>query len=107
MPSGAAEAFGSLTDAAAVPLLPPEAVCSWGRTAVVAPHPDDESLGCGGAIALLTRFGLSVSVLFISDGTKSHPTSRKYPMLRLRDLRESEAREALARLGTPTAEAAP
>ena len=100
MPSGAAEAFGSLTDADDVPLLPPDAVCSWGKTLVVAPHPDDESLGCGGAIALLTRFGLSVSVLFISDGTKSHPTSQKYPMLRLRDLRESEAREALARLGT-------
>ncbi len=103
MPSGAAEAFGSLTDTAAVPLLPPDTVCSWGNTVVVAPHPDDESLGCGGAIALLRRFGLPVSVLFVSDGTKSHPTSQKYPPARLRDLREQEAREALARLGTSDA----
>ena len=103
MPSGAAEAFGSLADAAAVPLLPPDAVCSWGGTVVIAPHPDDESLGCGGAIALLRRFGLPVHVLFVSDGTKSHPTSRKYPLARLRDLREREAQEALARLGTSDA----
>jgi len=103
MPSGAADAFGSLADAATVPLLPPDAVCSWGSTVVVAPHPDDESLGCGGAVALLSRFGLPVSVLFISDGTKSHPTSQKYPPARLRDLRESEAREALALLGTDDA----
>lgn len=103
MPSGAAEVFGFLADAAAVPLLSPETVCSWGSTVVIAPHPDDESLGCGGAIALLRRFGLPISVLFISDGTKSHPTSQKYPPERLRDLRESEAREALARLGTDDA----
>ena len=103
MPSGAAEAFVSLADAAAVPLLPPDAVCSWGKTVVIAPHPDDESLGCGGAITLLSRFGLPVSVLFISDGTKSHPTSKKYPAARLRDLRESEAQEALMRLGTTDA----
>ena len=100
MPSGAAEAFGSLTDTAAAPLLPPDTVCSWGSTVVIAPHPDDESLGCGGAIALLSAHHLPVSVLFISDGAKSHPTSRKYPPARLRDLREGEAREALARLGT-------
>ncbi len=106
MPSGAAEAFGSLTDTAAVPLLPPETVCSWGSTVVVAPHPDDESLGCGGAIALLSAYDVPVHVLFISDGTKSHPTSQKYPPARLRDLRESEAREALARLGVPAAASA-
>jgi LmbE family N-acetylglucosaminyl deacetylase len=100
MISGTIEhAAGFLADAAAVPLVPPETVCSWGKTVVVAPHPDDESLGCGGAIALLSRFGLPVSVLFISDGTGSHPNSQQYPPPRLRDLRESEAREALTRLG--------
>lgn len=79
--------------------MPPNTVCSWGKTLIVAPHPDDESLGCGGAIALLSQFGLPVDVLFVSDGTGSHPHSQKYPAPVLRDLRESEARQALSRLG--------
>jgi LmbE family N-acetylglucosaminyl deacetylase len=99
MPSGPADTVDFLADADSLPLLPPETVRSWGKTLVVAPHPDDETLGCGGAIALLRRFGLPVSVLFISDGTKSHPNSQKYPPLRLRDLREREASDALVLLG--------
>ncbi len=108
MPSGAADtpAAGFLPDLDAVPLLPPDAVCSWGRTLVVAPHPDDESLGCGGAIALLSSFGVSVNALLISDGTGSHSSSRKYPPPALLRLRESEAREALSRLGVPSSHAA-
>ena len=85
--------------------MPPETVRSWGKTLVVAPHPDDESLGCGGAIALLSSFGISVNVLFISDGTGSHPNSVRYPAPVLRDLRESEAQEALSRLGAPASAA--
>ncbi len=87
-----------------LPLLSPAALASFGRTLVVAPHPDDESLGCGGAIALLSALGHPVHVLFITDGTLSHPTSRRYPASRLAALREEEARAALAVLGAaPTA----
>ena len=68
-------------------------------TLVVAPHPDDETLGCGGAIALLSAFGYPVHVLVISDGTLSHPRSLKYPASRLRALREMETLEALSTLG--------
>ena len=85
----------------ALPLLPPTSVESFGPTLVVAPHPDDESLGCGGTIALMARAGLPVHVLFVSDGTGSHRDSPTYPPERLRALRETEAREALARLGLP------
>ena len=100
MSSGAADTpVGFLAAVDAVPLLPPKTVCSWGKTLVVAPHPDDESLGCGGAIALLSSHDIPVNVLFISDGTGSHPNSQKYPAPVLRDLREGEAREALSRLG--------
>lgn len=70
-----------------------------GSTLVVAPHPDDETLGCGGAIALLSAFGYPVHVLVISDGTLSHPRSLKYPAPRLRALRETETLEALTTLG--------
>jgi LmbE family N-acetylglucosaminyl deacetylase len=69
---------------------------------VVAPHPDDETLGCGGAIALLRGLGCGVRVLVISDGTMSHPRSRKYPAAALRELREQETRSALALLGVDT-----
>ncbi len=85
------------------PLCPPETVCDWGDTLVVAPHPDDDVLGCGGAIALLRRFGLPVHVLFVSDGAASHPNSRKFPPPAMRDLREREAREGLGRLDVPAA----
>ena len=102
MSSGATDtAAGFLSGMAGAPLLPPEAVRAWGKTLVVAPHPDDESLGCGGAIALLSRFGLPIYVLFVSDGTGSHPNSLKYPAPVLRELRESEAKEALNALGVP------
>ena len=66
---------------------------------VVAPHPDDETLGCGGAIALLRALDCDVQVLVISDGTLSHPRSVKYPAPCLRILRESETLAALAVLG--------
>lgn len=88
-----------LTDPLALPLLAPETVRDLGPTLIVAPHQDDESLGCGGLIALLRRHNLSVTVLFISDGTGSHPRSRAYPAPRLRDLREMEALAALRCLG--------
>ena len=70
-----------------------------GSTLVVAPHPDDETLGCGGAIALLRALGDPVHVLVISDGTLSHPRSLKYPASRLQALREAETLEALSMLG--------
>ncbi len=76
-----------------------ETVISWGKTLVVAPHPDDESLGCGGAVALLRKFGNEVTVLTVSDGALSHPNSKKFPPERLRDLRESETIAALEILG--------
>ncbi len=94
-----------LADPQALPLLPATAVTSFGPTLVIAPHQDDESLGCGGAIALLRRAGIPVAVLFVSDGTGSHPNSRAYPPQRLRDTRETEALAALGLLGVSAASA--
>ena len=66
---------------------------------VVAPHPDDETLGCGGAIALLRQLNIPVKVLVVSDGTQSHPNSIAYPPFALKKLRESESLAALSILG--------
>ncbi|WP_319419376.1 PIG-L deacetylase family protein [Pleurocapsa sp. FMAR1] len=66
---------------------------------IVAPHPDDETLGCGGAIALLRQLNIVVKVLVVSDGTKSHPNSKTYPPPTLKKLREQESLAALAVLG--------
>jgi LmbE family N-acetylglucosaminyl deacetylase len=71
---------------------------------VIAPHPDDETLGCGGAVALLRSLGHSVRVLVMSDGTRSHPNSRRYPPLRLRAVREAETIAAMKLLGVESAQ---
>ena len=67
---------------------------------VVAPHPDDESLACGGLIADACRQGLRGTVVIVSDGVGSHPNSKAYPPDRLRSLREGEARRAARSLGS-------
>lgn len=71
----------------------------FGSTVVIAPHPDDESLGCGGTIARLRQAGYPVHLIFVSDGSMSHPQSKQYPADRLRQVREAEALDALGRLG--------
>lgn len=40
------------------------------RILIVAPHPDDESVGCGG---LLARYGPQCDVLLLTDGRKGGP----------------------------------
>jgi len=44
---------------------------------VVAAHPDDEVLGCGGTIARLSQAGVNVDVLLIADGEKSRLRNNK------------------------------
>ena len=40
----------------------------FGKTLIVAPHPDDEVLGCGGTIARLSAAGCEVHVLVATQG---------------------------------------
>ena len=44
---------------------------------IVAAHPDDEVLGCGGTIAKLTKEKNIVNVLFISNGEDSRDINKK------------------------------
>lgn len=68
---------------------------------VVAPHADDESLGCGGLIAAACAQGATVRIVLLSDGSGSHPHSRRFPAEHLRALREAELVRAAAILGLP------
>jgi LmbE family N-acetylglucosaminyl deacetylase len=76
-----------------------------GTALVIAPHPDDETLACGGAIALRRRAGQRVVVLFVTDGRCSHaavlgidtaPTPEE-----VAQCRREEAGAAAAALGVP------
>lgn len=68
---------------------------------ILAPHPDDESLGCGGLIARLCDRGTPPVIVILTDGSRSHPNSASYPPARLAALREDEAAVAVGRLGLP------
>ncbi|WP_373516261.1 PIG-L deacetylase family protein, partial [Pricia sp.] len=69
-----------------------------GNLLVLAPHPDDESLGCGGLIALLRESGNSVTVIFVTSGSASH-SSITHPASILSKMRELEAIRACSVLG--------
>ena len=66
---------------------------------VLSPHPDDESLGTGGLIALARRHDQQVAVILLTDGSKSHPNSLAYPRDRLIATRRAELLEAGRILG--------
>lgn len=67
---------------------------------VVAPHPDDETLGCGALIARLVEGGTPVDVLVVTDGRGSHPASA-LPPADLAAIRAAECVAACGRLGLP------
>jgi LmbE family N-acetylglucosaminyl deacetylase len=66
------------------------------RVLVVAPHPDDEVLGCGGSVAKLTASGARVHVAYLTSGEQGSGT---VPPAELGPAREREARAAVSLLG--------
>lgn len=73
------------------------------RLVVVAPHPDDEVLGCGGLIADAVRRGRDVVVVAVTDGEHCYPALVAWPPARLAAIRRAELVAAVARLGLPEA----
>lgn len=66
---------------------------------VVAAHPDDETLGCGGSIARLAKEGAEVHILLLGEGMSSrYPRRSEADWKRLRRLKE-DARFASRLLG--------
>lgn len=66
---------------------------------VLCPHPDDEAIGCGGTIKLLTLKGTQVDVLFFTDGESATganiPSSQKMEMAQRREKESEKARDLL------------
>src|SRR5213592_3128523 len=76
-----------IPEAEAIPFEPQD--LRGERLLVLAPHPDDEVIGCGGLVALHLREGREVRVVVATDGAEAGDTAR----------REAESRAALASLG--------
>lgn len=68
------------------------------RVCIVAPHPDDEILGCGGLIQRLDKLGYQIVLFAVTNGTASHPGSSLYSPKELNQIRPAETRAALQAL---------
>jgi len=69
----------------------------FARVLVLAPHPDDESLACGGTLALLSDGGARITVVAATDGEAS--LSAGVPAGELAHRRRAELRAAASLLG--------
>src|SRR5216684_1495934 len=81
-----------MPEAEAIPFEPQD--LRGERLMVLAPHPDDEVIGCGGLVALHLRDGRPVHVVVATDGGQAGDGAQ----------REAESRAALALLGDATIE---
>ncbi|MBV8546292.1 MAG: PIG-L family deacetylase [Acidobacteria bacterium] len=77
----------TMPEAEAIPFEPQD--LRGERLLVLAPHPDDEVIGCGGLVALHLREGRKVYVVVATDGAQAGNAAQ----------REAESRAALALLG--------
>jgi LmbE family N-acetylglucosaminyl deacetylase len=78
-----------------------------GSVAVVAPHVDDELLGCGATLAALSG-RTEIHVIYATDGARSPAPPLPWPRVDTEALaaaRRREAREALEILGVPATHA--
>jgi len=68
---------------------------------VLAPHPDDETLGCGATILRKVAAGTRVTIAVFSDGSAFHDGAH-LTREQTAALRHAETVEAVRRLGLPT-----
>ncbi len=66
------------------------------RVLVVAPHMDDEVIGCGATMVRHVEAGAKVTTVFLTDGSRSHPDADPDE---LRAARKLEARAAARLMG--------
>lgn len=106
-PDASWQAWGGLRD---LPPVSADVLVPPGRRAViVAPHPDDEVLACGGLLQLLAAQGSRTVLVAVTDGAASHPGSTVFTPEQLARLRPRETEAALDALGlgAPAGQAVP
>lgn len=71
---------------------------------IVAPHPDDETIGAYGLIRALKSRSARVRIVVVTDGAGSHPNSIRWPRPRLVAERRRETLAAMRRIGVGAGE---
>ena len=69
------------------------------RLVVIAPHPDDEVLACGGLMAMHRARNGDIAIIAVTDGEASHAGSPLWNAQTLAATRTAEAVEGLNQLG--------
>src|SRR3954462_9413799 len=92
-------AFGRALSLCSRPLRPLK-----GSIMIVAPHPDDETLGCGGVIARHAATGGRVHIVFLTNGEASHPG---HPTVSPQQLAKQRPDDAIGALSVLTAGSPP
>lgn len=67
------------------------------RVVAVAPHPDDEAMGCAGTLIRHSASGDTTRIVFVTDGSRSRALGLDRAAMRAR--RQREALEAAAHMG--------
>ena len=89
--------LGNLRDAmAAAPVVGPLRLIGDGGLVVVAPHPDDETIGASALITAAADARRAIALVALTDGEGSHRGSAEYPAERLATLRKGEQDAAMA-----------
>jgi len=92
-------ALASATDYFAGFVRPVPIKAPFGKSMLIlAPHQDDEAIGCGGALVLQVRSGNAAAIVLLQDGADGH---EELGMTRqaLMELRNEESRRAAAAVG--------
>ncbi len=84
-----------LAAASVAPFATIDELSGGGAVLVLAPHPDDETLACGAAIAAAAEAEIEVRVAIVTDGSRSHRASARFPAERLAALRRREVTRAV------------
>ena len=85
--------IAAAADASPIPI---DMLAPSGGLLIIAPHPDDETLGCGEALAAASEAGREIGLILLTDGEGSHRNSKTYERDALVRLRREELGSALA-----------
>mgnify|MGYP006075849825 CR=1 FL=1 len=68
---------------------------------IIASHPDDEVIGCGGTILKAIKLGCCVSVIFLGEGVSTRFPGKEFTKksLEAKNIREKESKKCLSILG--------